>query len=148
MVRRSEFRRADLSSESRRIVNFLRRHHQHYLCTGMMSDTGSSRVSTRSNRQQPPSHSIFSVPAPIKQLFDQFPLLTYPANELPHRTPQHRNAHVLYIFTTDEDALLGAPSYNPACLKWQVSIHSCPTTHYPSSQHRRHTLNSPEYLSR
>jgi hypothetical protein len=117
-----------------RIVNFLRRHRQHYLRKVTMSDAGASRVSTRSNRQQPASNSIFSVPAPIKQLFDQFPLLTYPVNELPHRAPHHRNAHVLYVFSTNEGAIRGAPSFNPACLKWQVSIHLLP--HYTTQAHK------------
>ena len=72
-------------------------------------------------REQPPlSRSIFAVPTPIKQLFDRFPLITYPANELPLRAPKNRNAHTLYIYTTDKEARVGAPSYNPACLRWQV----------------------------
>lgn len=71
------------------------------------------------------SRSIFAVPAPIKQLFDKFPLLTYPTNELPQRAPRNRNAHVLYVFATQGEALEGAPSYNPACLKWQVRM-PCP----------------------
>ncbi|KNG47849.1 mitochondrial outer membrane protein [Stemphylium lycopersici] len=89
-----------------------------------MSRSSRSNVTATSSRQQqqPPSSSIFSVPAPIKQLFDQFPLLTYPVNEFPQRVPQHGNAHVLYVFTTDQGALQGAPSYNPACLKWQAYL--------------------------
>lgn len=79
-----------------------------------------SKAPSRSRQQQPSSRSIFDVPTPIKQLFDRFPLLTYPVNDLPQRAPQHRDAHVLHIFTTNEGSLRGAPSYNPACLKWQV----------------------------
>jgi hypothetical protein len=70
-----------------------------------------------------PSHSLFSVPTPIKQLFDRFPILTYAANDLPQRAPRKRNAHMLYVFATERGVAEGAPSYNPACLKWQVSIH-------------------------
>jgi len=87
----------------------------------IMSSANEANAVGRSSKQQPPSRSLFSVPAPIKQLFDQFPLLTYPVNDLPQRAPQHRNAHVLHVFTTDNGAARGAPSYNPACLKWQVS---------------------------
>ena len=62
--------------------------------------------------------NIFTVPTPIRQLFDQFPLQTYPSNELPYHA--HHKYHVLYVFATKEGAAAGAPSYNPACLKWQV----------------------------
>jgi hypothetical protein len=113
-----------------------------------MSQAGESNGSARNNRNQPPSHSIFSVPTPIKQLFDQFPLLTYPINDLPLRTPRHRDAHVRYVFTTDQGLVHGAPSYNPACLKWQAGIHLIsPTSHYSSSQHCRHTSSSLRYPS-
>lgn len=74
-----------------------------------------------SRPKQPTSaRSIFAVPTPIKQLFDRFPLLTYSTNELPQRAPSNRNAHTLYVFATELEAAKGAPSYNPACLKWQV----------------------------
>ncbi|KAF2786163.1 hypothetical protein K505DRAFT_368463 [Melanomma pulvis-pyrius CBS 109.77] len=64
--------------------------------------------------------NIFSVPAPIRQLFDKFPLLTYPSNDLPHRA--HLDGHVLYVFASEDGAAAGAPSYNPACLKWQTYL--------------------------
>ncbi|KAF1944029.1 hypothetical protein EJ02DRAFT_452871 [Clathrospora elynae] len=83
-----------------------------------MSQTEKSQV----NKQNQASASIFSVPAPIKQLFDRFPLHTYALHELPQRAPRHRNAHVLYLFTSDEGVLTGAPSHNPACLKWQAYL--------------------------
>ncbi|KAF1830085.1 hypothetical protein BDW02DRAFT_592159 [Decorospora gaudefroyi] len=87
-----------------------------------MSQTDESSKNAPANRQPAPSRSIFSVPVPIKQLFDRFPLLTYPVNDVPQRAPRHRNAHVLYVFTTAEGARDGAPSYNPACLKWQAYL--------------------------
>ncbi|KAL5119974.1 hypothetical protein ACEQ8H_002072 [Pleosporales sp. CAS-2024a] len=80
-------------------------------------DTGRDRTAPR-----PSARSLFAVPTPIKQLFDRFPLLTYPVNDLPQRAPQHRDAHVLYIFTPGEGAPKGLPSYNPACLKWQAYL--------------------------
>jgi metaxin len=125
-------------------VNFLRHHCQYYARTGMMSRTEESSSTAQNSRQKSLSSSIFSVPAPIKQLFDQFPLLTYPINDLPQRAPRHRNSHVLYVFTTDAGAIQSAPSYNPACLKWQVGVLLLPALHYSSSQHYRHTSSSPK----
>lgn len=87
----------------------------------MASTTSDSSEKPQPARpQQRPSRSFFDVPAPIKQLFDRFPLLSYPVNDLPQRAPRNRNAHVLHIFTTEQGASKGTPSYNPACLKWQV----------------------------
>ncbi|KAB2581127.1 Metaxin-1 [Lasiodiplodia theobromae] len=63
--------------------------------------------------------SITTVPAPVKRLFDKFPLVTYSANELPLRAPRERQRHQLYIFTTEDGALRGEASFNPSCLKWQ-----------------------------
>ena len=63
----------------------------------------------------------FTTPPLIRRLFDKFPLRAYPVNELPQRLPQNRDKHTLWIFTTNEGAKLGAPSFNPGCLKWQVS---------------------------
>ncbi|KAF2489644.1 hypothetical protein BU16DRAFT_471240 [Lophium mytilinum] len=77
-----------------------------------------SQPTTRS----PLKSSIFTVPAPIKRLFDRFPLTTYPANELPARSPRKRDQNVLYIFATPLEAIQGSPSYNPSCLKWQTYL--------------------------
>jgi len=70
----------------------------------------------------PEVRKIFKVPGPVRQLFDKFPLITYPANELPQRLPQNREKHTLYIFTTQNGAKNGVPSFNPSCLKWQVCL--------------------------
>lgn len=70
------------------------------------------------------SWSFFTTPQPIKRLFDKFPLYTYPPNELPERTAQHRDQNALYVFTNDVGAHKGLPSYNPGCLKWQVEASS------------------------
>lgn len=64
----------------------------------------------------------FTTPPAIKRLFDKFPLQTHSVNELPWRTAEHRDRHALYIFTTKKGAENGAPSFNPGCLKWQVSF--------------------------
>ncbi|PVI02952.1 hypothetical protein DM02DRAFT_612593 [Periconia macrospinosa] len=93
------------------------------------SDTASDATprtspSHRSQQQQSRS-SIFSVPTPIKQLFDRFPLLSYPANELPIRAPRNRNAHVLHVFATEQGAREGRPSWNPGCLRYQAYLKFC-----------------------
>ncbi|KAI4121841.1 MAG: hypothetical protein LQ338_006139 [Usnochroma carphineum] len=67
-----------------------------------------------------------TTPKPIKRLFDTFPLITYPANDLPQRKPIDRSQNTLYIFARGDDAQHNAPSFNPSCLKWQVgnNLHS------------------------
>jgi hypothetical protein len=64
---------------------------------------------------------FFLIPAPIKQLFDLVPVLTYPPNQLPLRAPKPARIPSLYVFSKDQDAAAGRPSFNPSCLKWQVS---------------------------
>ncbi|KAK3373501.1 hypothetical protein B0T24DRAFT_265011 [Lasiosphaeria ovina] len=65
-----------------------------------------------------------AVPRPLQQLFDRVPLLTYDANVLPARSQSATSSRLptLYVFSTDSDARLGAPSYNPGCLKWQTFL--------------------------
>ncbi len=71
----------------------------------------------------------FAVPAPVRELFKIFPLTTLPAESLPERAPERARVRPsLYVFArTLEDARSGRPSFNPQCLKWQVSKHT--TTH-------------------
>lgn len=64
--------------------------------------------------------SWLTTPTFIRHIFDKFPLVTHPLNELPHRQPIERNENTLYIFAPEGDAQRGAPSFNPSCLKWQV----------------------------
>ncbi|KAI6089910.1 hypothetical protein F4821DRAFT_230165 [Hypoxylon rubiginosum] len=63
-----------------------------------------------------------AIPAPLARLFKKFPLLTYPPNELPARSPSARDVATLYVFISNEDALRGLPSFNPSCLKWQAFL--------------------------
>jgi len=72
-------------------------------------------------RQASRVRNLFSIPAPVKRLFDKVPVLVYPPNELPRRTPRSTKLASLYVFIGDEDAAAGRPSFNPGCLKWQVS---------------------------
>ncbi|KAL8964545.1 MAG: hypothetical protein Q9183_004378, partial [Haloplaca sp. 2 TL-2023] len=60
-----------------------------------------------------------TTPPGIKRLFDKFPQVTYPANELPQRRRIERQRNRLYVFAREGDARYGEPSFNPGCLKWQ-----------------------------
>ncbi|KAF2838163.1 hypothetical protein M501DRAFT_936244 [Patellaria atrata CBS 101060] len=73
--------------------------------------------------------SIFSVPSPIKWLFNSVPLITYGANELPLRVPRRNDQNALYIFTTQHGATRGDPSFNPSCLRWQAYLKFCHIEH-------------------
>jgi hypothetical protein len=96
--------------------------------TTMPKDDTLSRASMTQTPGGPPAaswtqqqqSSIFSIPAPLKRIFDKFPLVQYDENELPLRAPKDKSQHVLHVFTTDKDAREGKPSFNPGCLKWQV----------------------------
>lgn len=66
--------------------------------------------------------AIFKLPTPVKCIFDKFPLETYSANALPHRSPRIIDTHILHVFTTKQGALEKAPSFNPVCLKWQAYL--------------------------
>lgn len=61
------------------------------------------------------------IPAPLQRLFDAVPLVTYPPNELPYRSPPATDLPTLHVFISEQDAARGLPSFNPSCLKWQVS---------------------------
>ncbi|KAI4096464.1 MAG: hypothetical protein LQ344_000972 [Seirophora lacunosa] len=89
-----------------------------------------------------------TTPKPIKRLFDNFPLVTYPANELPTRNPVDRSRNTLYIFARDDDARNGSPSFNPSCLKWQTYLlfTGIPFTTQPSSNHASPTGSLPFLL--
>ncbi|KAL2420058.1 hypothetical protein ABEF95_003694 [Exophiala dermatitidis] len=96
-----------------------------------------SRNPGRKQPQGPSRPSWWSLPLPIKRVFDRFPLVTYPENDLPQRAPRHRNENVLYIFQTTEPQSRDAPSYNPTCLKWQafLKFHGIPLRTRPSNNH-------------
>ncbi|KAH8699561.1 hypothetical protein BGZ61DRAFT_493620 [Ilyonectria robusta] len=65
----------------------------------------------------------FAVPAPVRGLFDIFPLRVYGPEALPVRSPAAtRTRPALYVFIADDDAPHGLPSFNPSCLKWQTLL--------------------------
>ncbi|GAD98394.1 mitochondrial outer membrane protein (Sam35), putative [Paecilomyces variotii No. 5] len=87
----------------------------------------------------PAPRTIFSVPAPIKRIFDKVPLITYAPNELPYRAANEVDGNRLFIFTDDEGARLGKPSFNPQCLRWQaylkfvgIDFHTIPSNNHAS----------------
>ncbi|KAF3482565.1 uncharacterized protein GIQ15_05324 [Arthroderma uncinatum] len=69
-----------------------------------------------------------AIPQPVKRVFDQFPLVTYPPNAAPARstgttgTTDKPDEHRLYIFASPQAARKGRPSVNPQCLKWQAYL--------------------------
>ncbi|KIX99145.1 uncharacterized protein Z520_04721 [Fonsecaea multimorphosa CBS 102226] len=73
-------------------------------------------------KSTPSSPSFWSLPLPLRRIFDQFPLVTYPANALPQRVPRLRHENILCIFQSDEPASRDGPSFNPSCLKWQAYL--------------------------
>jgi hypothetical protein len=95
-------------------------------------------------------HSILRLPPPIKRLFDSFPLVIYPPNELPARSVtvptraaradihafydahvtrrrssagyQKENAlHGFFSWACEGDESPNVGSFHPGCLRWQVS---------------------------
>lgn len=114
----------------------------------MTDDVKSSQRDTAEHASRPSAYSsmrkIFEVPGPVRQLFDRFPLRTYPANELPQRSPRRREEHSLYIFTTWQASQNGEPSFNPTCLKWQVR----PAVHLCHERYSLHELTSIRHISR
>lgn len=111
----------------------------------MPKDDSTSRASMTQHAGGPPAaswsqqtqSSIFRIPAPLKRVFDRFPLVQYDENDLPLRAPKERGQHVLHVFTTEKDAKDGRPSFNPGCLKWQAYLNFSGIEHrlVPSSNH-------------
>ena len=88
--------------------------------TSEQKDEAPPSSQTALSQQTSKARDFFSIPGPVKSLFDKVPVLTYPPNELPQRAPKHAKIPSLYVFIKNEDAAAGRPSYNPSCLKWQV----------------------------
>lgn len=63
-----------------------------------------------------------AVPAPLRALFNLFPLRVYDPEPLPYRSPDPRTPRpALYVFAS-EDEQDGRPSFNPSCLRWQTFL--------------------------
>ena len=84
------------------------------------ADTSNRHVSSNKGSGSRSWRDLFAIPPPVKRVFDKVPLVTYEANELPARAPRDRGENVLFVFTTEDDAQNGRPSFNPSCLRWQV----------------------------
>lgn len=70
-----------------------------------------------------PAKKLFGVPPPVKRVFDKFPLTTYDADRVPGIMSANGSdaRNRLFVFIGHEEAAQGAPSFNPQCLRWQVS---------------------------
>ncbi|KAF2765435.1 hypothetical protein EJ03DRAFT_377826 [Teratosphaeria nubilosa] len=107
----------------------------------MSNDDKSDAQSAKPTRVQRPVTTwhgdLFRIPQPLKAVFDKFPLVTYGENELPARAPRARDEHILHVFTMEQGAKDGRPSFNPACLKWQAyfKFHDIPFCTFVSSNH-------------
>ncbi|KAK5095402.1 hypothetical protein LTR70_003566 [Exophiala xenobiotica] len=89
--------------------------------TGPLSVHHEQISSTRvTQSKQPPSW--FSLPAPIRAIFDTFPLITYDENELPQRVSRSRSQNTLHMFALADASDDVNLSPNPACLKWQAYL--------------------------
>ncbi|KAM7221103.1 hypothetical protein V8F06_003488 [Rhypophila decipiens] len=102
-------------------------------------------MSTKSVRSWMPP-----IPRPLERLFNSVPLLTYDANELPARAQSSTASDIptLYVFSTEEDARKGLPSFNPKCLKWQtfLKLSKIPFNIIPSTNHASPTSQLPFLL--
>ena len=87
-----------------------------------VADNGNEGAVAPAQRQSYRHLPWLRLPAPVKAIFDQFPLITYESNALPYTRAGSSRVPTLYVFTTEADARAGAPSYNPTCLKWQVRV--------------------------
>ncbi|KIW13435.1 hypothetical protein PV08_08623 [Exophiala spinifera] len=107
-----------------------------------------ARNASKSKAQDPSAFSWFSLPQPIKRIFDRFPLIVYPPNVLPQRAPGRRSENILYIFQSDVPPSRDAPSFNPSCLKWQayLKFHGIPLRTRPSNNHASPTGSLPFLL--
>ncbi|KAI9884271.1 MAG: hypothetical protein M1823_003961 [Watsoniomyces obsoletus] len=92
---------------------------------GVDLDSADSNRPSTTVSQSTPRHprDWFTIPKPLRHLFDAFPLITYAPNPPPLRSlSRPRNLPCLYIFSHEQDARYGRPSFNPACLKWQTYL--------------------------
>lgn len=85
--------------------------------------------------------AIFSIPPPLRWLFEHVPITTYAPNCLPQRSPIAHDVAVLYMFTRPGEGPYHHLSFNPSCLKWQVRrLNNVRTT--CADQDVRHISNS------
>ncbi|CAD6499471.1 BgTH12-03587 [Blumeria graminis f. sp. triticale] len=85
----------------------------------------------------PSATRFFSIPGPIRSLFDKVPIILYPPNRLPSGPSRYSQTPLLFVYTTAPDAIAGRPSFNPGCLKWQTFLKMAGIQHelIPSNNH-------------
>jgi len=100
-------------------------------------DNKNKQQSTRPAANPTSPSSWWTLPPPLRRVFDRFPLVNYPSNALPQRAPRRRNENILYIFHSQDPKLRDAPSFNPSCLKWQayLKFHGIPFRTRLSNNH-------------
>lgn len=89
------------------------------------SDMNNATETTKSERSETSprkQNSWFELPAPIRRLFDTFPLITYDENVLPQRVNIQRSRTTLHVFTLANNPSRTDLTLNPACLKWQAYL--------------------------
>lgn len=81
-----------------------------------------NRLNRKKTLSRPSQSRWPTTPEPVKRLFNKFPLVTYPSNDLPRRKPIDRKGNTLYVFARLDAQMEDAPSFNPMCLKWQTYL--------------------------
>lgn len=106
-------------------------HHEHENRSAMTNKTQAIHPS------HGPRRSWLALPAPLRAIFNSFPLATYDECSLPQRTPTQRLVNSLYIFSSPNDLSAIKLSPNPACLKWQayLLVNRIPFRPVPSTNH-------------
>lgn len=97
----------------------------HYLFANAPQPTMATleKQHSQSGPAQSQSKSWLPIPEPVKKLFDSFPVVTYPAQQLPAGCPRNEKLPTLWIFTKGDGLDANGRelmSFNPSCLKWQV----------------------------
>lgn len=87
-----------------------------------MSNANDATKVKRNDTPHTKQNSWLQLPAPIRRLFDTFPLTTYDDNLLPQRADTARDQNTLHVFTTGSRHARTDLSLNPACLKWQAYL--------------------------
>ncbi|KAH8426232.1 putative mitochondrial outer membrane protein (Sam35) [Aspergillus melleus] len=87
-----------------------------------MANEGRDPAGQESRHPVSRTRDYLAIPAPIKRIFDRFPLVTLPPNDLPHSSGASRRGNGLFVFTDATGARRGRPSFNPQCLKWQAYL--------------------------
>lgn len=135
-LKKSQLAAANSSSETTVSISKQERNDAQEMKQGHSPDKNNGKSANEQKDVTSKNHatSWFAIPAPLKRLFDHFPLVTYSESQLPTRAFKTRSANdVLHVFTNERDAANGRPSFNPSCLKWQVRTDTSHLSELPGS---------------